>query len=88
MMPFQSLTRSLLKAPVPTPKVTNASSVDIDPDSVVAHSLQPLLEQEALLETYIAEATARRKFDDVKTLQISLAELRTEIDTIAKRAFT
>ena len=41
--------------------------------------MQPLLEQEALLETFIEEAEARRKFEDVKTLKLNLDEIRAEI---------
>ena len=36
--------------------------------------LQPLLEQEALLESFVEEAKAHRKFEDVRTLKRSLRE--------------
>jgi rabenosyn-5 len=58
----------------------------IDPDSEMAHTLQPLLEQEALLESFIEEATARRKFEDAKTLKANLVEIRAEIDKIINNA--
>ena len=54
----------------------------IDPDSELAQTLQPLLEQEALLESFIEEAKARRKFEDAKTLQANLDEIRAEIERI------
>ena len=58
----------------------------IDPDSEVARVLQPLLEQEALLESFVEEAKAHRKFEDAKTLKANLAEIRREIDRIIKNA--
>lgn len=54
----------------------------IDPDSELAHALQPLLEQEALLESFIEEAKAHRKFEDAKTLKANLSEIKLEIDRI------
>ncbi|KAG8899182.1 carboxypeptidase Y-deficient [Tulasnella sp. 403] len=56
----------------------------IDADAALAHSLQPLLEQEALLESYVVEATQARKFEDAKTLQTNLNEIRAEIERIAR----
>ncbi|KAI0636775.1 FYVE zinc finger-domain-containing protein [Trametes polyzona] len=58
----------------------------IDPDSEVARVLQPLLEQEALLETFVEEAKAHRKFEDVKTLKGNLREIRAEIERILANA--
>lgn len=72
----------------------------MDEDAATAHTLQPLLEQEALLEyvytphvpmwlsrltfgrSFIQEAKAQRKFEDVKSLKINLAEIRGEIDNM------
>jgi len=48
----------------------------------MAHTLQPLLEQEALLESFVEEAQSRRKFEDAKTLKANLVEIRAEIDRI------
>lgn len=58
------------------------SAITVDPDSALAHALQPLLEQETLLESFIDEAQAQRKFEDVKTLRVNLAEIRQEIERI------
>ena len=58
----------------------------IDPDSELAQALQPLLEQEALLESFVEEATAHRKFEDARTLKANLAEIRSEIDRIVANA--
>lgn len=58
----------------------------IDPDSVLALTLQPLLEQEVLLESFVEEAKARRKFEDAKTLKANLSEIRIEIDRIVANA--
>lgn len=63
-----------------------ADSQVIDPDSELAMALQPLLEQEALLESFIEEAKAHRKFEDVKTLKVNLNEIRAEIDRIVVNA--
>ena len=51
-------------------------------DSALAHTLQPLLEQESLLESFVEEAQAQRKFEDVKTLKVNLAEIRHEIERV------
>jgi rabenosyn-5 len=45
-----------------------------------------LLEQEALLESFVEEAKAHRKFEDAKTLTVNLGEIRTEIDRIIRNA--
>ncbi|KAI0957456.1 hypothetical protein AcW1_005843 [Taiwanofungus camphoratus] len=84
MFPLQSL---------PKPKSSSTANTDaepeeqlIDPDSEVAHVLQPLLEQEALLESFVEEAKAHRKFEDAKTLKSNLQEIRAEIDRIMVNA--
>ena len=72
-------------------RATSSAAVSIDssigpaPPIVdeTAMLLQPLLEQEAQLETFIAEANAQRKLEDARTLLISLEELRQEIARIA-----
>lgn len=63
-------------------------AVPIPPASSVADDqtalmLQPLLEQEAQLEAFIAQAKTQRKLEDAMTLQMSLEELRQEIARIA-----
>ncbi|EJD02379.1 uncharacterized protein FOMMEDRAFT_168848 [Fomitiporia mediterranea MF3/22] len=65
---------------------TDAPSQVLDPDSELAQALQPLLEQEALLESFVEEATAHRKFEDARTLKANLAEIRAEIDRILANA--
>jgi hypothetical protein len=67
-------------------QTTSLDGPVIDPDSEVAHVLQPLLEQEALLESFIEEAKAHRKFEDAKTLKSSLHEIQAEIDKIVVNA--
>ncbi|KAI0780731.1 FYVE zinc finger-domain-containing protein [Trametes elegans] len=66
----------------PSPSLAPPDDQIIDPDSEVARVLQPLLEQEALLETFVEEAKAHRKFEDVRTLQGNLREIRAEIEHI------
>ncbi|KAI9510836.1 FYVE zinc finger-domain-containing protein, partial [Russula earlei] len=83
MFPLQSLPR-------PSKSTSQqASSADvpvIDPDSQLAHALQPLLEQEALLESFIEEAKAHRKFEDAKTLKTNLHEIQAEISKVVANA--
>lgn len=56
----------------------------MDSDAALALSLQPLLEQEALLESYVEDAMQARKFEDAKTINMNLNEIRAEIDKIAR----
>ncbi|KDQ33889.1 hypothetical protein PLEOSDRAFT_1033149, partial [Pleurotus ostreatus PC15] len=81
MFPLQTIPKKS-KPSSSTPTPTRENGAAIDPDSKLALALQPLLEQEALLESFIEEANAHRKFEDVKTLQANLKEIRTEIDRI------
>ncbi|KAI5117662.1 hypothetical protein M0805_008892 [Coniferiporia weirii] len=94
MFPLQSLPKPKKRSPagsstagsgVNTP-VEEAGTQVIDPDSELARALQPLLEQEALLESFIEEARAHRKFEDVQTLRTNLSEIRAEIDRVVVRA--
>ncbi|KAF8319345.1 hypothetical protein DL93DRAFT_2225285 [Clavulina sp. PMI_390] len=74
-----SVSRSQSQSGSSTPATPENEKVVIDTDAAAAHSLQPLLEQEALLESFIQEASAQRKFEDVKSLKGSLVEIRAEI---------
>ncbi|KAH7889998.1 FYVE zinc finger-domain-containing protein [Phlebopus sp. FC_14] len=78
MFPLQSLPKPQKRGS------SNASTPEevpiVDPDSELAHALQPLFEQEALLESFVGEAMAHRKFEDAKTLKANLKEIRTEIN--------
>ncbi|KAI8998458.1 FYVE zinc finger-domain-containing protein [Trametes punicea] len=87
MFPLQSIPKPK-KAGTPASPSSPAPPEDqiIDPDSEVARVLQPLLEQEALLETFVEEAKAHRKFEDVKTLKNNLREIRAEIERILANA--
>ena len=62
----------------------NETTVNLN--SELAHALQPLLEQEVLLETFVQEATAKRKFEDAQMLGGNLKEIRGEIDRIVSNA--
>ncbi|KDR81491.1 hypothetical protein GALMADRAFT_239465 [Galerina marginata CBS 339.88] len=91
MFPLQSLPTPQPSSNVPAAsKSSNSvniaalSNISIDIDSALAHSLQPLLEQESLLESFVAEAQMQRKFEDVKTLKSNLAEIRQEIERIVE----
>ncbi|KAG6818213.1 hypothetical protein H0H87_000118 [Tephrocybe sp. NHM501043] len=86
MFPLQSLPTPNKKS---TPKATPPSEDpgrQVDPDSEMALALQPLLEQEALLESFVEEAKAHRKFEDVKTLKTNLREIRAEIEKMVANA--
>ena len=86
-----SISQSLPKPKKPSSHTSSPSPSpvppsQIDPDSQIAHFLQPLLEQEALLESFVEEAKAHRKFEDAKTLKQNLGEIRAEIDRVLKNA--
>ncbi|KAF9070664.1 FYVE zinc finger-domain-containing protein [Rhodocollybia butyracea] len=57
----------------------------VSTESALHAALQPLLEQESLLESYVAEATRLRKFEDANILRGNLKEIRGEIANIAKK---
>ncbi|CAE6365090.1 unnamed protein product [Rhizoctonia solani] len=48
------------------------------------HVIQPLLEQEAVLEQMLAEAQAERKIEDALTLKSNLSEIRNEIRRLVR----
>ncbi|KAL4075401.1 FYVE zinc finger-domain-containing protein [Scleroderma yunnanense] len=78
MFPLQFIPKPK-KNGVLAPPITDSAPI-VDPDSELAYALQPLLEQEALLESFVGEAMAHRKFEDAKTLKANLVEIRAEID--------
>ncbi|KAF8969944.1 FYVE zinc finger-domain-containing protein [Flammula alnicola] len=88
MFPLQSLPTLQPGTKVSGSSKTNGtggadeSNISVDIDAALAHTLQPLLEQESLLESFVEEAQAQRKFEDVKTLKVNLAEIRQEIERI------
>ncbi|KAG6911438.1 hypothetical protein DXG01_014512 [Tephrocybe rancida] len=88
MFPLQSLPAPKKAAPKATqaPAPAPDAARQLDPDSEMALALQPLLEQEALLESFVEEAKAHRKFEDVKTLKANLREIRAEIDKMVVNA--
>ncbi|KAJ3741755.1 FYVE zinc finger-domain-containing protein [Lentinula detonsa] len=70
---------------------SSSPSSTADPSSVGAQTtlrthktLQPLLEQESLLESYVTEATKARKFEDAKILRGNLREIREEIERVVE----
>ncbi|KAF8889773.1 hypothetical protein CPB84DRAFT_1419349 [Gymnopilus junonius] len=84
MFPLQSLPtpRSTTKVYVSSETAKVTADVPTDIFSALAHRLQPLLEQESLLESFVAEAATQRKFEDVKTLKANLSEIRLEIERL------
>ncbi|KAI0093580.1 FYVE zinc finger-domain-containing protein [Irpex rosettiformis] len=89
MFPLQALPKAS-KKPSPSSSFPSTPSPNeqpiIDPDSEVARVLQPLLEQEALLESFVEEAKTFRKFEDAQTLKANLREIRAEIDRVLASA--
>lgn len=76
MLPLQMLPR-ILKSENNKKKKTKAN--DSPKRAQLETQLQTYLEQYGLIEGFIKEANADRKFDDVKTLKLSLDELSHEI---------
>ncbi|KAG2229670.1 hypothetical protein INT48_008902 [Thamnidium elegans] len=74
MLPLQMLPR-ILKSE----KKNNANSSSSPQKAQLESQLQTYLEQYNLVEEFIRSANADRKYDDVKTLKMSLDELHTEI---------
>ena len=66
----------------PSVPTLTLNETTLDPDSELAHALQPLLEQEASVEAFVQEATAKRKFEDAQTLRENLNEIGGETDRI------
>ncbi|CAG8646012.1 17388_t:CDS:2, partial [Acaulospora colombiana] len=64
--------------------ISTSSTKSLKGEEKLQQQLMVLLEQEELVQGYIHEATRKRKFDDARTLRISLDELKTEIDKIKK----
>ncbi|GAA6023700.1 hypothetical protein JCM10207_008753 [Rhodosporidiobolus poonsookiae] len=55
----------------------------VGPELEAAAQLQVLLEQEALVKSYVDDANTRRQFEDASALQASLDELRSEIQRVS-----
>ncbi|PFH50690.1 hypothetical protein AMATHDRAFT_144503 [Amanita thiersii Skay4041] len=86
MFPLKSLpTTQQIKVPLQEDS-TSSAVAPTNEDAELAERLQPLLEQEALLESFVEEAKSRRKFEDVKTLKGNLDEIRAEIRKVADTA--
>ena len=85
---YQCISPTYGKQSLPKPsKSASSQSTPVDGPAIDLHSelargIQPLLEQEALLESFIEEAKAHRKFEDAKTLKGNLHEIRAEIDKL------
>ncbi|KAG8738489.1 carboxypeptidase Y-deficient [Ceratobasidium sp. 414] len=82
MFPLQSLPKMKQLAKAATRSETQLSSPAESESSFMldpGHAVQPLLEQEALLEQMLSEAQAARKIEDALILKTNLAEIREEI---------
>ncbi|QRV99991.1 Zinc finger, FYVE-type protein [Ceratobasidium sp. AG-Ba] len=86
MFPLQSLPKMKQIAKKAAESESAPSPVDSDSSFMAAldpgHAVQPLLEQEALLEQMLSEAQAARKIEDAIILKKNLAEIRDEIRKI------
>jgi len=65
---------------------SDPEKVEVEENSILSHAIQPLLEQEALLESFIEQASSQRKFEDVKSLKTNLAEIKAEISKMVKNS--
>ncbi|KAG8692578.1 carboxypeptidase Y-deficient [Ceratobasidium sp. 395] len=82
MFPLQTLPKMKQLAKAATESETQLSSPAESESSFMldpGHAVQPLLEQEALLEQMLSEAQAARKIEDALILKTNLAEIREEI---------
>lgn len=76
MLPLQMLPR-ILKS---EKKANGKSKAASTPERVeLENQLQAYIEQYNIVEGFIRDANADRKYDDVKTLKVSLDELHSEI---------
>lgn len=77
MFPLQTLPKmkQLAKAATQSESPPAEDELLYDP----GHAVQPLLEQEAMLEQMLSEAQAARKIEDALLLKANLAEIREEI---------
>ncbi|KAF9381936.1 carboxypeptidase Y-deficient [Mortierella sp. AD011] len=83
--PKQLGTSSPALSSSPAPSISLPSSDSVQDNEAEIESLAQLAvmeEQRRLVESYIEEATRKRKFDDVKSLKMSLEELESEIAAI------
>jgi rabenosyn-5 len=71
---MKQLAKAATQSESPSPTDDISASL-LDP----GHAVQPLLEQEAMLEQMLTEAQAARKIEDALTLKANLAEIRAEI---------
>jgi len=86
MLPLKIPTKEIQPHPDGDMEEHEGGSPPAYPNADLASKLQPLLEQEAVLESFIDEARARRKFDDVQSLTVSLKEIRAEIGRLSQMA--
>lgn len=83
MLPLQMLPR-ILKSESTKKKSTRANTQNAPERIELQAQLSTYLEQYSLVEGFIKEANADRKYDDVKTLKYSLDELHSEILRLRK----
>ncbi|KAI8601976.1 FYVE zinc finger-domain-containing protein [Dissophora ornata] len=74
--PLSSSPAPSISSPMPDSAQDNEAEIEI------LAQLAVMEEQRRLVESYIEEATRKRKFDDVKSLKMSLEELENEIAAI------
>lgn len=77
MLPLQMLPRIL--------KPTTKKKVSHPEHPSLVAQLEAFTEQYGFVESFIEEAKKDRRYDDVRTLQLSLDELHAEIESIRKK---
>lgn len=86
MLPLQMLPRILNTTQEKKKKITaNNKTNNSKQQDELALQLDTFKEQVALVQGFITEAKNNRKYDDVKTLTISLKELELEINRLSNQ---
>jgi predicted transcriptional regulator len=85
MLPLQMLPRILNTTHEKKKKAAYKTTNNSKQQDELALQLDTFKEQVALVQGFITEAKNNRKYDDVKTLTISLKELELEIDRLSKQ---
>lgn len=84
MLPLQMLPRILKSENTKNKSLAKGNTQNTPERIELQAQLSTYLEQYSLVEGFIKEANADRKYDDVKTLRYSLDELHAEILRLRK----
>ena len=82
MFPLQRLPKILKPLRNSLSETVNGDGKKSKRATELQEQIKVLEEQSAQVEKFVADAQGKRKFDDVKTLKVSLDDLRGEIDKL------